>query len=719
MKYLNLLIILLVNFSLKSQTKNEINKWNLSAKNVEIIRDEFGVPHIYGKSDADAVFGLMYAQCEDDFYRVELNYIEKLGRLAEINGKNDLADDVYTRLIIDQEEAKKDYQKSPLWLKKLLHSFADGINYFLYKHPNIKPKLLSRFEPWYPLLWTDGSIGAISTGDITPFETGQLYGISNDKLTLLNKPFTEDESLTGSNGFAVSSKKSKSGNALFYINPHVTFYFRPEVHMVSKEGLNVYGAVTWGQFFIYQGFNSYNGWMHTSSQVDVADMYQEKLTDDQFYLYDKKLQRLTQKSMHFKIKGENNEHTIIAKYTGHGPIMAQRDGQYISVKSYNRSLKSLMQSWLRTKTRGFEDFKRVMNLRSNTSNNTVFADNRGNIAYWHGNFVPKRNAKLDWGKVQDGSISSTNWKGIHPLNEIVHVYNPLSGWIQNCNSTPFNVSGKSSPQKSHFPTYMAPDGENFRDINAARLFEKSDKLDLNDLINIGYNRNLVAFEYFLPKLIQSFDRNNTSEFIEVKDLIDTLRKWNYQVHSNSQAQTIAIYWAKIITPKIPKIRLYGGETDQIKNVLAFLENANDKELLTTLIQTKTALIKDFGTWQIPWGNINRFQRVDNAIIPSFDDSKPSIPVPFASSSFGMLPSYTSRPFENSKKWYGVNGNSFVCAVEFGNKIKAKSLLAGGQSGNLTSPHFFDQGEMYAKGLFKEVHFYKSDVLKHKKIAYHP
>ena len=249
------------------------NPYTDQAKRVTIHRDEWGIPHIYGKTDADAVFGLMYAQCEDDFARVEMNYIEKLGRMSEVKGEKELAYDLYIKLLIDESEAKAEYKTSPVWLKKLLNAYADGINYYLQKHPEVKPKLLTHFEPWYPLLWTDGSIGAISTGDVTEQETALFYGLPAQVASV--KYQTPDEKLTGSNGFAVGPSLSKSGHSLLYINPHVTFYFRPEVHVESEEGLSVYGAVTWGQFFVYQGFNPYNGWMHTSSEVDVADAYVE------------------------------------------------------------------------------------------------------------------------------------------------------------------------------------------------------------------------------------------------------------------------------------------------------------------------------------------------------------------------------------------------------------------------------------------------------------
>ena len=245
---LKFLILLILPFQLLSQSfsREEISRWEKQAKNVSIIRDNWGIPHIYGKTDADAVFGLMYAQCEDDFKRVEMNYIEKLGRMSEVKGENELYNDLLIRLVIDSADAVKDYNNAPTWLKKLCNSFADGINYYLYKNSLVKPALLNRFKPWYPLLWTDGSIGAISTADINVNDLRNFY--SGEPSVSINKNIEEE--LTGSNGLAFSPKITESGNAILYINPHVTFYFRPEVHMVSEEGLNAYGAVTWGQFFV-------------------------------------------------------------------------------------------------------------------------------------------------------------------------------------------------------------------------------------------------------------------------------------------------------------------------------------------------------------------------------------------------------------------------------------------------------------------------------------
>ncbi len=295
------ILLLLLPLQLLAQTfsKDEIKNWEKQSKLVNIIRDNWGIPHIYGKSDADAVFGLLYAQCEDDFKRVEMNYIEKLGRLSEINGERDLYNDLLIRMVIDSTDAKKDYNESPVWLKKLLQAYADGINFYLYKHPGVKPALLNRFQPWYPLLWTDGSIGAIDIADVTVAEIRNFYSGADPALTAAVEPKEVDPLPGGSNGFAIAPSKTASGNAILYINPHVTFYFRPEVAVESEEGLHAYGAVTWGQFFVYQGFNEHCGWMHTSSYSDVADTYIEKVSkkeDTLVYEYDQEFRPVGKKT---------------------------------------------------------------------------------------------------------------------------------------------------------------------------------------------------------------------------------------------------------------------------------------------------------------------------------------------------------------------------------------------------------------------------------------
>jgi acyl-homoserine lactone acylase PvdQ len=604
-----------------------------------------------------------------------------------------------------------------------LNAYADGINYYLFKHPQINPVLLTRFQPWYPLLWTDGSIGAINTAAITAADLRKFY--SGDSASFSWVPRATDQQ-SGSNGFAIAPSKTESGNTLLYINPHTTFYFRPEVQMVSDEGLNAYGAVTWGQFFIYQGFNEHCGWMHTSANVDVSDMYEEKIIKKggrHFYEYNRSLRPVKEKKLSIKYRKAGLLKTKIfnAYFTHHGPVMAISNGKWISLRSYNRSVTSLKQSWLRTKAKGFEDFKKLMDLRANTSNSTVFADSKGNIALWHGNFIPIRDKKWNWSKPVDGSIAATEWKGLHKVEETVHIYNPSNGWIQNCNSTPFSGAGSHSPKKENYPSYMAPDGENFRGINAVRVLGKQQKFNLDKLIAAGYDRYLSAFEILIPSLINAFEKLSSKDTLYelLKKPVALLKAWDYRVSEESIATTLAIEWAEKLNPLLQRVYINEREMDQVQITKQFADTAGLQQLLQPLQHVITVLISKWGKWQMPWGEINRFQRLSGDIVLKFDDRQPNLPVAFANSLWGMLPSYKSLYYPGTNKRYGNSGNSFVCAVEFGKRIKAKSLLAGGESGNPSSKHFNDQAERYTKGLFKDVLFYKEDIIKNQERSYNP
>ncbi|RYG20575.1 MAG: acylase [Chitinophagaceae bacterium] len=720
----SLLLLLLFPLSVCAQHFNptEIAAYQAQAKRVTIIRDNWGIAHVYGKSDADAVFGLLYAQCEDDFKRVELNYIEKLGRLAEVKGESAVFNDLQIRLLIDTAEAIADYQKAQPWLKKLLDAHAAAINYYIYKNPQVKPALLKRFKPWYSLLWTDGSIGAINTADLTLTELKKFY--SGDYSKTAYQPVIKDQH-SGSNGFAFAPALTESGNSILYINPHTTFYFRPEIQMQSEEGLNAYGAVTWGQFFIYQGFNEFCGWMHTSNNIDIADMYAEKITKTDkglFYEYDKKLLPVVQKKISIKyVDGKTTKTKVFTTFfTNNGPVMAVRDGKWISLKSKNRNTASLVQSWVRTKSKSFEDYQKAMDLKANASNNTVYADAKGNIAYWHGNFIPIRDTKYNWAEVVDGSISATAWKGLHPVKETVHVYNPVNGWLQNCNSTPFSVAGKNSPIKANYPTYMAPDGENFRGVAANRLLSRPMKYTLDKVIATGYDAYMPAFEILVPALLKAYAQLPQSDPMieELRDPIAVLKAWDYRSGEASIATTLGMEWAPRINSAIRRVYINPGEKDQVEGTTEFVASARPNELLEPLKATIADLKKRFGNWKIAWGEVNRYQRLTGGVTEKYNDNAPSIPIGFGSAAWGQLGSYISNTFSTNKR-YGYSGNSFVCAVEFGSKVKAKSILAGGNSGDPSSKHFNDQALMYSKGQFKDVLFYKEDVVKHAERTYQP
>ena len=722
-----LLVIGLLIFSCgPSSQETDLIRWQDHAANVTIIRDDFGVPHIYGKTDADAIFGMLYAQCEDDFNRVERNYTWAIGRLAEVEGKDQLYSDLRANLFMTQEEAIAQYEGSPEWLKKLCDAFADGVNYYLYTHPEVKPKLLTRFEPWMPMYFSEGSIG----GDIESVSVRKIQDLY-DSLNFVASVQNNIENLgkdevpaleepQGSNGFAISGKLTESGKAMLLINPHTSFFFRGEIHVVSEEGLNAYGAVTWGQFFIYQGFNEKNGWMHTSSYTDVMDEFVENVTEKdgrQFYQYGEELRPVTQKEITLKyVEGDSlKEKTLTFYRTHHGPITQVTNNKWTSTAMNWNPAKALEQSFTRTKTTSYEEFLKMMDLRMNSSNNTVYADAQGNIALFQGNFIPKRDVQFDYSKPVDGSNPETDWKGLHTVAEAIQVVNPANGWIQNCNSTPFTSALEFSPKKENYPYYMSTEPENFRGIHAIKVLTGTSGFNLDKLIQTAYDPYLPAFEKLIPGLIEAFDKTPGKKYASLKPAIDVLRKWDRTVSKESVGMSLAHFYISISMREGKR----DPEMELIDVVNYFGTGSPYEERLELFSKTVQKITDDFGKWDIPWGEINRLQRITGDIRQPFDDSKPSIPVGMASGNWGALASFGARGTQTTKRLYGSYGNSFVAVVEFGDKVKAKSILAGGQSGDPASPHFFDQAQRYADVQFKDVAYYKEDVEKRAQKKYHP
>ncbi len=715
-KYLVLLFIPF--FSCTSTADPELLQWEAQAANVQIIRDDYGVPHVYGKTDADAVFGLLYAQCEDDFRRVERNFTWAIGRLAEEKGEEALYSDLRARLYMTEEEAKAEYATAPAWLKKLCVAWSDAINYYLHTHPEVVPTVIKKYEPWMTMYFTEGSIGGdierVSTAKIQAFyENKEVAESIVDRTDFLQEP-------QGSNGFAIAGERTASGDAMLLINPHTSFYFRGEVHMVSEEGLNAYGAVTWGQFFVYQGFNENTGWMHTSTGTDIIDEFQETIIekgDGLYYQYGEEERDVEVQEVKLRYKeGEAIKERSFSIYrTHHGPITHEEDGKWIATALMWDPVNALTQSYTRTKNSNLDEFHEMMKIRTNSSNNTVFADSEGNIAYYHGNFIPKRDVQFDYSKPVDGSNPATDWQGLHELDEIITVINPANGWIQNCNSTPFTSAAENSPKAEDYPYYMTSFPENFRGVNATRLLPKISGLTLDGLIALGYDSYLAAFEKVIPGLLKAWDNSGKSQGEDLQSAIAVLRDWDYRTDKNSVGTTLGHFYGMSLyrNAEIP------GNLKGTDRFHYFGTDLPETERLKIFQLTLDQLVEDFGDWNVPWGEVNRFQRLSGDLDASFDDSKPSIPVGLTTARWGHLAAYGMRGQHNVKKIYGTRGNSFVAAIEFGEKVRAKTILAGGQSSDPNSPHFNDQAEMYANGEFKEVAFYRQDVESRAEETYQP
>lgn len=716
-----LLTLLFLSLSIYPQQPAEVKKWQQQAAKVTIIRDDWGVPHIFGKSDADTVFGLMYAQAEDDFNRIETNFLNSMGRLAEAEGETAIYRDLRMKLFIDPAKIKAQYKISPPWLKALMNAWADGLNYYLSRHPEVKPKVIKRFEPWMALTFSEGSIGGdietISINDLQSFYGKEPVAQTSNEEQL---PFLEEP--RGSNGFAIAPSNTVSGHSLLLINPHTSFFFRAEVQMVSEEGLNAYGAVTWGQFFIYQGFNQRVGWMHTSSGVDNIDEYLETVKKEKngfVYQYGKRQLPINTSKISVPYKTSNGMATkdFTVYRTHHGPIVRQENGKWISVRLMESPLKALTQSYSRTKANNYKEFRQIMDLHTNSSNNTIYADADGKIAYFHANYVPKRDTQFNWNEPVDGSNPATEWKGVHSVEESPHLLNPANGWLYNTNNYPYSAAGAFSPKQKDFPPYMERGSENPRGIHAIRVLENKKDFTLDSLIAAAFDSYLPEFAKQIPVLLKSYDETSATDPLKTKlaGQIKLLRNWDYRWSANSVETSLAIYWAEDLTRRI--------RSNALKSDLNFSDymesKATAQERLEALVAAVDKLTSDFGKWQTPWGEINRFQRLNGDIIQPFNDAQPSIPVAFPSAAWGSLASFGARQYPGTKKRYGTSGNSFVAVVEFGDKVRAKAVTAGGLNSNKSNRHFNDQAERYSTGNLREVYFYPSQLKDHTERKYRP
>jgi acyl-homoserine lactone acylase PvdQ len=721
MKSIKRLVVVLAaavaTFAFQATKDQESARWEQEARSVTIVRDDFGIAHIYGKTDANTVFGTVYAQAEDDFNRVETNYINAMGRLAETEGESKIYQDLRMKLFIDPNAMKLQYESSPEWLKKLMNAFADGLNYYLAKHPEVKPRIIKRFEPWMALSFTEGSIG----GDIERVNLTQLqafYGKDPNG----PKPATDASQPgepTGSNGIAIAPSNTVSHHALLLINPHTSFFFRSELQMVSDEGLDAYGAVTWGQFFVYQGFNERTGWMHTSSGVDAIDEYLEtvqKQGDRFYYKYGSEERPLvtTEITVPYKTANGMAEKKFTVFRTHHGPIVRETNGKWVSIRLMQEPVKALTQSYTRTKAKDYKSFRQTMELHTNSSNNTIFADADGDIAYFHGNFIPKRDTRFDWTKPVDGSDPATEWHGVLSIDETPLLLNPKSGWLYNTNNWPWSAAGPSSPKKEDYPAYVENGGESARGLHAIRVLQNQKDFTLNSLIAAAYDSYLTWFEKPIPALIKAWDETPATNPLKAKlaDQIALLRPWDLRWSVTSVPTSLAVFWGEELGRPLGSRRTGFTSVGDIANIPA-------QQLLQSLADASGKLQSDFGNWKTPWGDINRFQRLTGDIVQPFNDSGPSIPVGFTASKWGSLASFGARAYPGTKKWYGTSGNSFVAVVEFGKTVRAKAVTAGGESGRPESPHFNDQAKRYSVGDLRDVYFYRSQLRGHTEREYHP
>lgn len=692
------------------------------ARSVTIYRDTYGVPHVYGKTDESVVFGLMYAQAEDNFWQLEEDHINKLGRAAEIYGQSRIAGDLMARLFETSKRAQDKYKSLSSQMRALCDAYAAGINYYLEKHPQVRPRLIDRYEPWFVLI----------TGAPSP----NSVGISAQETQMLFKDFpaaapqnsSGESADEGSNMWAVSPQKSESGNALLFINPHVGFFGggqRYEAHLHSKQGLNVSGFAMLGAPYIWSGHNEFLGWSQTNSGADTTDVFIETFDDPKnplAYRYGKDYLNAVEWTDEIRVKNGDKIETkqITFRKTHHGPIVGLRAGKSLAVSAASVEVSGGLfeQKWAMARARSLVEFKSAMQQRSLTSSNTIYADRRGNIFYLHGNAVPRRSTTFDWTKPVDGSNPETDWRGFHDISELPQVLNPSSGFVQNCNSTPFLTSTTDNPNPSKYPFYMAPDLDTPRAQMSRRILASEPKFTFEEWTKASLNTHLLLAETLVPELISIWEKTRQNDADKLAKPIAALKSWDYDSRIDSVPTTLFMLYFEQLQ-RVNRER-QSNESTAPTMLIEQLNKIDSSAKIAAFEKVLNDLQSDFGKWQVAWGEINRLQRIDSSgTREKFDDGKPSVPVAGASGLAGSLFTFNTRRDAGEKLRYGIGGNSYLAVVEFSPRVRARSQLVFGQIADPKSPHFFDQAKLYSAKQYKPAWFELKEIKRNLERSYHP
>jgi len=686
-----LLIILLALLCHVQATANPL------AKDVTIYRDTYGVPHVFGRTDAATVFGFAYAQAEDNFWRVEENFISALGRSSEIYGQKSLDEDRLNHALEIPRLAREEYARLDKQMRSLCDAYAAGFNYYLERHTEVKPRLLTKIEPWYTLAFIRYNYFQNGFGrDPNLRRAGlQTAAIDNDL-----KPHT------GSNGWVVGPSKSASGHALLFINPHLPFFGPGQVyegHVHSDEGWNFTGYTRFGFPLPYVGHNDNGGWVSTDNAADLTDVYLETFDDPArplAYKYGNGYRLATEHVEEIRVKTANGIETrkFTMRKTHHGPILAARDGKMLSL----RMAKFESDGWLRewydmTRAKSLNELKRAMTPLNMLFGNVMYADRQGNTWYLYNGAVPKRDPRFDWTKPLDGSDPATEWHGYHTIDELPQLTNPATGWMQNCNTSPFLLTSEGNPDPKQFPKYMVQEGDNPRGAISREILSSKPTFTFDEWTRLAFDTRVMSAGKDLEALLAVLRQRNQTTFRTTRLLAvyDELSRWDRRSANDSIAMTI--------------FSLYHERRMRDEKL----------EVLTALNDALNSLEEDFGTWKVAWGELNRLQRIDESRDQDFDDSKPSLAVSGVNGNDGAVFTFYATPERGQKRRYGVAGGTYISVVEFSPRVRALSVHTFGASGDPKSKHYTDQSVLYTRGEFKPSWLALEDIRANLEAAYKP
>jgi penicillin amidase len=664
------------------------------AKNVTIYRDTYGVPHVFGRTDADTAFGFAYAQAEDNFWRVEENFIYSLGRASELYGEKTLDDDRLNHALEIPRLARQEYGRLDSHMRSLCEAFAAGFNYYLAQHPEVRPRLLAKIEPWYTLAFIRYNY----------YQNGFAHDPNLRRTTLQTAALENDlKPHTGSNGWVVGPSKSATGNAMLFINPHLPFFGPGQVyegHVHSEEGWNFTGYTRFGFLLPYVGHNENGGWVSTDNAADLTDVYIETFDDPArplAYKYGNGYRLATEHVEEIRVKTANALETrkFTMRRTHHGPILAARDGKLLALRMSKFESDGWLREWYdMTRATSLAAIKRAMTPLNMLFGNMMYADRQGNTWYLYNGAIPRRDPRLDWSKPLDGSDPATEWQGYHTIDELPQLTNPKTGWMQNCNTTPFLLTSEGNPDAKQFPKYMVQEGDNPRGAISRELLASKTTFTFDEWTRLAFDTRVLNAGKRLPGLLAQLKPRLDGDS-RLPAAVDELSRWDYRSTNDSVAMTIFSLWHDRVSRD---------------------KNPNE---VAALIDVITTLERDFGTWRVSWGELTRLQRPDESKGEEFQDAKPSLPVRGVNGNDGAVFTFYAAPSAGQKRRYGVAGGTYISVVEFAPKVRALSVHTFGASGDPKSRHYMDQSVLYTRGEFKPSWLTLDEIRANLEASYHP
>ena len=681
------LVLVLFILSISSKSYSQINP-----NNIEIIRDNYGVPHIYAATDAEVAYGFAWAQAEDHFKLIQEAYLAGNGLLGKLIGLKGAGADFLTQLIQSEETVDKYYNTLDKKFIALAEAFAAGLNAYSKTHPEeILEKKLFPLTVKKLLRYTQLQLFISNEADKL------VSGIVNNSFLW---PYKIEEDSKGSNLLALSRNRTGSDETFLAINTHqplegpTSWY---EAHLVSEEGTNIIGAAFPGTPCILTGANQYLGWTHTVNYPDKADVYALQmhpkkkdvyLVDGKPYKLEKFKAKLTLKFLGINIPIKKKFYKSI-----YGPTLKNKTGVYSVRTPSTTNITAIEQWWKMNKATNFSEFYKALEMKALPGYNIGYADRNDTIFYISNGKIPIRAKGYDWTDVVPGNTKETLWDSYYDIKDLPQVVKPASGFVYNANHSPFkssseadNPNAENFAKEINFETY-----DNNRSTRLLQLLEEQERIDYNRFKRIKYDHQLpTPLQYNYMDLNPLFDMK-VADYPEVSTLLTDIQKWDRITNPTSYGAGAFASLYYQLTPfyyQLGKDRVFTKEA-----------------LYEALKITKAHLKTYFNAERIQLGEFQKLVR-GNKELPIY-----GLP--------DVVTAMKGQPYKDGRIKI-THGESYIGLVRFTpNKTYFESVISFGNSRRPESPHYTDQMELYSNFETKTMSFDRLDVMKTAKRVYAP